>query len=98
VSKVHQSTREEIEAAREHTKAAHCSGDGVNTYDLNSSHDWRLWKRAPSSRIGEDPKVAQEFGWRQTWYCTHCRKFEDLFVVVEGARFSSDVSEYAEDS
>jgi hypothetical protein len=60
-------------------------------------HDWRLWKRAPSSRIGEDPKVAQEFGWRQTWYCTRCRKFEDRFAVVEGA-FSGDVSEYARGS
>lgn len=81
---VHQSTPEEVEAARERVKAAECKGDGVHTNDLRFWHDWRLWKREPrytptGAAYGSWPQC----GWTEQWYCTRCRKLEERIVELE---------------
>jgi hypothetical protein len=56
-------------------------------------HDWRLWSRKPYSLEGSefdesayfaltDPPPAE---WREVWYCTRCRKFEERTVMLDGS-------------
>jgi hypothetical protein len=80
MSKIHQSTQEEIDAERERVKAAHCDGDGVHTNDMRFWHDWRLWKRdARYTSVGNALSWPQS-GWHEVWYCTRCRKTEERTV------------------
>lgn len=81
---IHQSTPEEVEAARERIKAAQCRGDGVHSTDTRDWHDWRLWKREPrytpeGAAFGAWPLVGHD----ETWYCTRCRKIEERVAGLE---------------
>lgn len=80
--KIHQSTPEEIEAARERVKAAECKGDGVHSTDLRFWHDWRLWRR--DMRYRDDGTLGwPQDGWTEQWYCTRCRIFEVRTILLE---------------
>lgn len=87
---LHHSTPEEIEARRDEVAAAECRGDGIHTSDMRFWHDWLLWSRKPYSLEGSEFDESAYFAladrpsaeWREVWYCTRCRKFEQRTVAL----------------